>query len=164
MSLDIDQVALSMVLSKLQYCEVLELSLSSPLESFISVGSNLSALPNLRGLVLGNISNIGGRNQTAILDMIKSSNSIGKAHVQNSTMPSTFQDQLGSFCILNRVFGTNLIGSGPTDAWTRVISKIRDASAKATLLYRLLGEKPELIVGITVSHQTRTRSEEPLVA
>lgn len=58
-----------------------------------------------------------------------------------------FQVQVNAFCILNRVLASDLVGYGPTELWIRIFSKIRNASARATFLFRLLREKPELIVG-----------------
>ena len=81
------------------------------------------------------------------LEMVKTSRSITKATLNDNVGEvEPFQDEVNSFCVLNRVFGTNLIGFEPTELWTRVYTKIRDDSARATFLFRLLREKPELLI------------------
>lgn len=125
----------------------------------------LSRLPNLKTL------SIVGRhvvfntdpefNMDDFLDIIKLNNSVTKAvfNLKSWTRPR-FQDEVDSFCILNKVFGTNLMRFGPTDLWTLILSKVMDDSALENLLFRLLREKPELVVGVaSVTHQEVCRAK-----
>lgn len=89
-----------------------------------------------------------------ILESIQLSESITTVYVTGAKS-SAFAKKADSFCTLNKVFGTKLVGFGPTVLWTRVLSKIQDDSAKATFLYRLLQEKPELIVNCGQVQQIR---------
>lgn len=137
------------VLPHLQSCQSLSLLRLNNLDRFQPVGSAVSRLPNLRDLFLFYYDfDFGVRTtkcgQYDVLNMITSSNSIENVQFRG-TLPSAFQGRIDSFCILNRVFGTTLVGFEPTDLWTRVLSKIGDCSARSILLYRLLCEKPELI-------------------
>lgn len=52
----------------------------------------------------------------AFLDIVKSRSSIMHAVLKPTGMlRQSFQAEVDSFCILNRVFGTDLIGFGPSD-------------------------------------------------
>lgn len=139
--------ALHVMLPRLQGCESLELRLFSSLIE--GVTSTISTLPTVRRIVITTRSRetiIASQN--AFLDMVSSSRSITSAELEprDWTRP-WFQAKVDSFCILNRVFGTSLVGFGPSELWTRIFSKIHNESARATFLFRLLCEKPDLISG-----------------
>lgn len=131
-------------LPHLESCESLTLAIFGG--SFRRIGSIPSCLPNLRTVVVdATIRATDGESfQQAFLDMIKSSNSITKAGLKGTFKNSSFQDRVDSFCIVNKVLGTNLLGFSPSELWTRILSKMCDDSARTDFLYRLLREKPEL--------------------
>lgn len=142
--------SLHMMLPRLQSCESLELRGNFRRTSFGSTGSIVSCLPKLKTITIsrGGFTDVEGIKED-LLEMVKSSNSITKVVL----IPDWWEAQLGirgeleCFCLLNKVFKTNLICFDPTDLWARVLSKIPGEQARATLLYHLLREKPELIVG-----------------
>lgn len=145
------------VLPHLQSCESLELPCrSNSLARFGLTGSILSRLPKLR------VIDYGGHphgNEDAFLDMIKASDSITNVRFVTFERGTTASNlaKIRSFGNINRVFGTGLVGFNPTDLWTRILSKIDDDSARATLLYRLLLEKPELVMQRAIRFSRNTR-------
>lgn len=104
-----------------------------------------------------------------VVEIVKASNSLVKVviNIEGRTQISiedaiarlSIQETLNSFCILNRMFMTNLVGFGATALWARRLCKIRDRSARATFLFRCLCEKPELISGIMQSSSKNTKRQ-----
>ena len=115
------------------------------IESFFEGLSNMRCLEHIELRLNSNRSVW----RDGFLEMVKTSRTITKATLKggpSSREVQSFGDGVTSFCILNRVFGTNLIGFEPTELWMRVLTKIRDDSARATFLFRLLREKPALLL------------------
>lgn len=104
-----------------------------------------------------------------VVEMVKASNSLvnvvinieGRTQIsiEDALTRLSIQETLNSFCILNRMFRTNLVGFGATAMWARRLSKIRDCSARATFLFRCLCEKPELIIGLMESGSNSTKRQ-----
>lgn len=145
----ISNAALLKMLPQLQCCESLDLELRNVTERFGVCGHIISRLPNLRTV---RISSHGDDElqetfQDECTEMIKSSYTISKVELKFETMNQAFLHKVDSLCKINRVFGTTLVGFGPTALWTRVLFKFAGGSARANFLYRLLREKPELVGG-----------------
>lgn len=145
----VGQAALSMVLPQLKSCESLHLSGYANVKL---LGPILLRFPTLRTFIL--LTWYGNEPELfdSFLDVIKASNSITKAVLEAKRRvqePPNFRVEVESYCLLNKVFGTTLIGYDPTDLWAGIVTKVPSDSARTNLLYRLLREKPELVIGCT---------------
>lgn len=115
----------------------------------------ISRLPNLRDVVVswggGAVTNTSYSDSMLRDDIVNmASDSITNARIIGGiTTAMRMLNKVNSFCIINRVFGgTSLVGFDPkTDLWTRILSKISNEEARATQLYRLLREKPDVVIG-----------------
>lgn len=135
---------LRVLLLQLQSCESLKLDFHS-LDTFqesCSIIAHLPTIRRVRAVVVGKNHDDSEDWKRHFLVMITSSNSITDAVLD----PMGCQDQVESRCIVNRVFNTCLIGFGPTELWTRVLDKVRDESTSQKFLFRLLREKPDLVL------------------
>lgn len=135
-SLDtLDFTIMALTLQQLQSCESLVLPVT---DGFELIELIVSRLPKLRTITI--YPRYGHREafERLCLDMVKSRDSITNIvieipdvmAVQNHSLQGEvdlfIRDEVIPFCLLNRVFRTDLICFGPTDLWTRILSKIDD--------------------------------------
>lgn len=135
------------VLSQLRSCESLGINVTWLGAKLESVGSVISSLPKLRTVILEIDRKLQEGFTNDLLNMIMASSSITTLVLKGShTIPITHE--VSAFCLLNKEFSAGSTCFSSNDLWIRMLSKIRNGGvARATFVYRLLRDRPDLIVG-----------------
>lgn len=125
---------------------------------FSSVCSTVAQLPGVESvttsfLYLGALPEWA---EDSFLEMVKASSSVlSQADLRTDTAnsASSFKEQVVQYCVWNKVRSTMLGQAILSSEWPHVLSNIVRRSDGASLGYRLLGEKPDLMTRADVSRK-----------